>query len=625
MRELLKTANPDLLKEWDYEKNAGIDVDAIRVNASNKIFWKCLVDPRHRWVARVSNRAIDGNGCPYCSGRKTLREESFGALFPEIASQLHPTKNRGFDPFAISPGSNKVANWICEKGHVWSGAVHHRVISKSGCRICSYVSKRPTLVQSPLALEFHPTKNGERKVEFLTLGSRERVWWQCAVDPTHEWQEAINYRVKTGKGCPKCYPRITVRRGTLDGFSEILCQEWHPTLNGDLTPKDVTIGASRKVWWQCSKSSKHPAWSALVRNRTINRQGCPKCAFNAFDEERTVAKKFPKLAAEWHPTKNGLLTPSDVTIGSARKVWWRCSINADHEWQSIINVRTKRNTGCPLCMGRSVTRESSLAVRYPKIAVEWHPHKNGDLTSEGVKAKSGKKVWWRCELNPLHEWQAQIKNRTINGSGCPDCARENNVLKIQVELDRSAFNTTDVYRIFLHSIRNLEYLAKAPPAKPALRTLFFRMLYAQTITALEAYLADAFLKLVVRNPPFKKRLLGEAGGFKEKKFTLAEILESNPTSDEAIAIALSEISWHHIPRAKTLFAVVCGVAFVDDIYPLLKAVSNRHDIVHRNGKSTQGRGVAIGAKEVFELFTVVKDFVRDLDGKLSLIGAQEAP
>ena len=28
------------------------------------------------------------------------------------------------------------------------------------------------------------------------------------------------------------------------------------------------------------------------------------------------------LAAEWHPTKNSSLLPSQVTAGSSKKVWW---------------------------------------------------------------------------------------------------------------------------------------------------------------------------------------------------------------------------------------------------------------------------------------------------------------
>ena len=33
---------------------------------------------------------------------------------------------------------------------------------------------------------------------------------------------------------------------------------------------------------------------------------------------------YPDLVKEWHPTKNGDLTPNDFTHGSGKKVWWLC-------------------------------------------------------------------------------------------------------------------------------------------------------------------------------------------------------------------------------------------------------------------------------------------------------------
>ena len=43
----------------------------------------------------------------------------------------------------------------------------------------------------------------------------------------------------------------------------------------------------------------------------------------------SLSFKNPKLASEWHPTKNGNLTPSDVTLASPKKVWWKCSKGND--------------------------------------------------------------------------------------------------------------------------------------------------------------------------------------------------------------------------------------------------------------------------------------------------------
>jgi hypothetical protein len=125
-------------------------------------------------------------------------------------------------------------------------------------------------------------------------------------------------------------------------------------------------------------------------------------------------------------------------------------------------------------------------------------------------------------------------------------------LQILRELGKSSYNTTDVYRVFLINLKSVERLAKMPPSTIPLKTLYFRMLYAQVITALEAYLADAFLRLVVAKAEFKKRLLTEIQEFKERKFSFADILQLNPSGDDAIAHMLSEISWHNIAKARAL-------------------------------------------------------------------------
>ena len=52
--------------------------------------------------------------------------------------------------------------------------------------------------------------------------------------------------------------------------------QWHPTLNGGLTPEMVTAGSSRKVWWQCPDGH---VWKAIICSRTGKQKcGCPVCA-----------------------------------------------------------------------------------------------------------------------------------------------------------------------------------------------------------------------------------------------------------------------------------------------------------------------------------------------------------
>ena len=99
-----------------------------------------------------------------------------------------------------------------------------------------------------------------------------------------------------------------------------LASEWHPTMNGKLTPEDITFGSGKKVWWlgKCGHE-----WEARINNRVYKSQDCPYCAGRkvlvGFNDLCTT---HPELAKEWHPTKNGDLLPQEVTAASKKNIWW---------------------------------------------------------------------------------------------------------------------------------------------------------------------------------------------------------------------------------------------------------------------------------------------------------------
>ena len=70
---------------------------------------------------------------------------------------------------------------------------------------------------------------------------------------------------------------------------------------------------------------------------------------------------YPSLVAEWHPIRNGVLSPHDVSYGSAARIWWKCAVGPDHEWAATPNSRTSLGNGCPFCAGRRVSSTNSLA------------------------------------------------------------------------------------------------------------------------------------------------------------------------------------------------------------------------------------------------------------------------
>ena len=135
-------------------------------------------------------------------------------------------------------------------------------------------------------------------------------------------------------------------------------------------------------------------------------------------KDYNLAALYPDIAKEWHPNKNGDLSPEKITPGSGKKVWWICS--EEHEYEASIVNRSKKR-GCPFCSNppKRVGYGNDLQSKYPNVAKQWHPTKNGDLTPIDVTAKSGKKVWWVCDAG--HEWKVMIAHRS-NGTECPKCS-----------------------------------------------------------------------------------------------------------------------------------------------------------------------------------------------------------
>ena len=147
-------------------------------------------------------------------------------------------------------------------------------------------------------------------------------------------------------------------------FSEThpeLAKQWHPTKNGDLTSQDVTAGSGKKVWWKCPTCGYE--WKTSVANRRSS--NCPACNKGVVNRGfNDLATTHPDLSKQWHPTKNGDLTPQDVVSGSHRKVWWKCP-DCGYEWEASIANRS-RGRGCP----RHRLEKLGASRRKPVVCIE---------------------------------------------------------------------------------------------------------------------------------------------------------------------------------------------------------------------------------------------------------------
>ena len=337
--------NAQLMAEWNWEKNtaSGLDPHKLTVGSERKVWWKC--SKRHEWEAVCYSRTA-GNQCPICSGRQVLvGYNDLYTLMPEIA------------------------------------------------------------------LQWHPTKNGEFTSKDVTINSHRKVWWLGACG--HEWEAPVSERTR-GRGCPICKSKKVVA-----GINDLATQyphiskEWHTSKNKN-QPTQVLPQSNKSVWWICSKGHEYQTSPA---HRITKNSSCPICSNKqiliGFND---LATTHPEIASQWHPTKNEL-TPQQVTIGAEKYIWWIC--DHGHEWQAVVYSRKDR--GCRYCFGNKVlVGYNDLSTTHPKLAAQWHPTKN-NLTAFDFSAGSNRMVWWLGECG--HEWKAVICSRA-SGCGCPTCNEE---------------------------------------------------------------------------------------------------------------------------------------------------------------------------------------------------------
>lgn len=267
--------------------------------------------------------------------------------------------------------------------------------------------------------EWDYDRNEDLIPENTAWRSNRKIWWKCKNG--HSFQMSPNNRIdvniQTGEVIVSDCPYCTGKR-VLAGYNDLvitspeLIKEWDFEKNV-INPTEITNGSKKKIWWVCGKGH---SWEAVVYSRKI--RACPYCAGKAIlSGYNDLATLNPKLASEWHPTKNEDIMPNTISLNSHKKFWWKC--DKGHDWE--ISPHNRNNgSDCPYCYGRfAIKGETDLVTLMPEIAKEWHPVKNKGSSPDEVTVTSHKKVWWLCKQN--HEWQTYVYSR-VNGSGCPYCS-----------------------------------------------------------------------------------------------------------------------------------------------------------------------------------------------------------
>ena len=193
--------------------------------------------------------------------------------------------------------------------------------------------------------------------------------------------------------------------------------EWHPLLNGDLKPADISLMSAKQVWWLCPAGH---AWDSAAKHRVLKEYNCPICSGRRLSVGvNDFGSTHPVLAAEW--SSKNTKSVVEFTAISGLSGTWVCGLG--HEFVSTVKSRVGGST-CRVCSNKVVLAGfNDLATTDPGLAKEWSV-KNSLQPSEVTRGSSERVLW----AGPCgHEWTAIVNNRSSKGQGCAECAGRRNV------------------------------------------------------------------------------------------------------------------------------------------------------------------------------------------------------
>jgi len=210
-----------------------------------------------------------------------MKGQPLSESHPDLAAEAD-----GWDPTAVTAGSNKRVLWRCPKGHEFDSVISNRTRNQ-GCPVCGgrrvvegfndLLSQNPTIASE--AVGWDPKE--------IHVTSNKRLPWKCPLG--HQWSATV-YSRSAGGGCPVC-----ANRQVQTNFNDL--KTLYPEIAAEAygwDPSEVLAGTTKIFSWICRKGH---VWDAKVVNR-VNGSGCHYCTGTAVGKGiNDLEHLHPELAA----------------------------------------------------------------------------------------------------------------------------------------------------------------------------------------------------------------------------------------------------------------------------------------------------------------------------------------
>lgn len=361
----LKTKRPDLLSEWNFEKNKVINPSSISAGSHKKVWWRCSLC-NHEWETPVYVRGIMNCGCPKCDGEKrtSFPEQAIGFYLSTIYEISYRTKIEKKEIDIFIP---KI-----RVGIEYDGYFYHR-----GKDNFERENRKNDYFKSINVLLIRVKELKEKKiapyVELTEYGcviyssySQDYLYLNTVVpliigfiNKKIDSAYTIDVDVERDKNQILSRYIQNIKENSLGFMKPLGVKKWDYEKNKGVDPFTIPYSSKKRFNWKCPTCGS--TWTGAVENCT-DTLTCSKCvhATKKIIGDYKITSTNPEILNEWNYEKNTGLNPRDFTPGSNVKVWWKCQ-TCGYEWSAPIKVRTKGH-GCPIC-GVGSARKS----KYKKV------------------------------------------------------------------------------------------------------------------------------------------------------------------------------------------------------------------------------------------------------------------
>ena len=171
------------------------------------------------------------------------------------------------------------------------------------------------------------------------------------------------------------------------------------------------------------------------------------------------------------------------------------------------------------------------------------------------------------------------------------------------------------YKTFMERIADVNTLSATSELDSKQQELLRKLLYSSLITALEAYLADLMSYWLKAENDVFRNFVRNCEAFKGHKIPLASIYDKLDTLPEFVGKYVQGLVWHRLDKVIPPLTKALGIK-MPEIDRLVEQILVRHDIVHRSGKTMDGKDVTITQDKFNELRIGVISFIDDIEGKI---------